>query len=111
MWRGYVETYLAQSFSLVGAPTYVFFEPQLSADRRTATLPLGGEPTVGSRAEFENLHSYLLQRFLPADFRCDVEEGLTEALSSESQPSTTWRRPTQLLEHLIREGSPFTSSR
>jgi hypothetical protein len=49
--RAYVEAVLENwsHFESYPAPRYEFYEPELSADRRIATLPLGGEQTLGTR--------------------------------------------------------------
>ena len=68
-----------------------FFDPELSAHRRIATLPLGGECTVGSRACFEDGCSRLLWQFYPLEFLVPLEEGVTEGLDPAQGPRTNWR--------------------
>lgn len=95
-WIAYVRELLT-NWSLLGpgrglAPAYQFFEPELSQDRLTATLPLGGEQNLGSRALIEDGCSRLLWQFFPLDFIVDLEEGLTETLDRTAGPQTHWRR-------------------
>ena len=96
--EAYVRACLAEAdtFRLAGAegcpnPRYEFFPPTLSADRTTATLPLGGPSTVGTRATFEDASAWMLSDHLPFEFRLGCEEGLTEPAVS---PSTSWRPAT-----------------
>ena len=96
VFRAYIESAMRES-SLVGpqgAPQYEFFEPELSIDRKTATLPVGGEQTLGSRHAFENWRSYMLWEWFPVSFIEGIEEGLTEAHPATGLPTTSWRRPT-----------------
>ena len=72
---------------------YAFFPPELSPDRKVATLPIGGPSTVGTRAAIENGLSYLLWQHIPAKFMAGVAEGLTETLDSSSGSQTSWRAP------------------
>jgi len=74
------------------SPEYEFFEPELSGDHMTVTLPLGGEQTLGSRATFEDGSSNLLWQHMPLDFLLDLEEGLTETTDRSHGPQTNWRR-------------------
>ena len=75
---------------------YVYFPPELSEDRTVATLPLGGDQNLGSRAAIENglsrlLWCYMLPRMALEDF-VSLEEGLTEpSLTEPSQLTTNWR--------------------
>ena len=73
-------------------PNYKFFEPKLSADRTTVSLPLGGASTIGSRALIENACSRLLWQYFPIEFLRDLEEGLTETIDPARGPQTNWRR-------------------
>jgi hypothetical protein len=92
IFRAYVEASLAEPAIFdFGSPSYVFFEPELSADRTIASLPLGGQPTVGSRAHFENGSSWMLWHLLPVAFRAELEEGLTEDIGNGLR--TNWRKP------------------
>ena len=77
------------------APKYEFGEPTLSPDRTTASLPISGEQTIGSRAEIENLSSYMLWQFFPPAFKADLEEGITEDIGRGMQ--TNWRKVSQFL--------------
>ncbi|MEO8505498.1 MAG: hypothetical protein ABI609_16505 [Acidobacteriota bacterium] len=98
IFRAYVEATLA-SWSSLGfghdAPIYRFFAPELSADRTTATLPIGGNWTLASRALFETGASYLLWQHFPTDLQTTAEEGLTEEHDGTSE--THWR-PARRLE-------------
>ena len=94
IFRAYVEATLAETASFkFGSPSYVFFEAELSEDRRIASLPLGGIPTIGSGAMFENGSSWMLWHRLPLEFREHLEEGLSENLGDGLR--TNWRTPTQ----------------
>lgn len=77
------------------APQYVFFPPELSADSRVATLPIGGTWTLTSRALFETGAAYLLWQHFPFDLQAAAEEGLTEEHAGERE--THWR-PARRLE-------------
>lgn len=70
---------------------YVFFQPELSSDRKIATLPIGGENTLGTRASFENGLSWMLWYYMPVGFKRDLEEGITEDFGTGKQ--TNWRKP------------------
>jgi hypothetical protein len=72
-------------------PRYEFFEPELSADRTTATLPIGGEQTLGSRHAFEDGRSYMLWEWFPISFIEKLEEGVTEMVTGRQ--ATSWRKP------------------
>ena len=96
VWRAYVEAVLAdwRHFETYDAPRYEFFEPELSADKTVATLPLGGEWTLGTRSFFEDASSRLLWEWFPLSFQLEVEEGLTEpAPADASRNQTNWRKP------------------
>lgn len=75
---------------------YIYFPPELSKDRTVATLPLGGDRTLGSRAAIENgLSSHLwcfLLEHMPIEDFVRLEEGLTEHdLMDLSKLTTNWR--------------------
>ncbi len=70
---------------------YVFFPSELSEDRKTMTLPIGGPRSLGSRAYIENGSSYLLWQRLPYQLFASIEEGITESLSENARPTTSWR--------------------
>lgn len=72
---------------------YTFYKPYLSADRKTATLPIGGSQTLGTRAAIENGLSYLLWEHIPGRFMEGIDEGLTETIDSSKGPQTFWRAP------------------
>ena len=98
VFRAYVEAALAEPL-LWGAPSlrYEFFEPTLSPDRTVASLPLGGEWTLATRAEFENARSYMLWDHFAIPLKFQFEEGLTEPAPTrnpESPPrlATNWRK-------------------
>jgi hypothetical protein len=96
VWQAYVEAVLREweHFRDYPAPRYEFFEPTLSADRRVATLPVGGEWVLGTRAEFENAGSRLLWERFPLEFQLELEEGITEPDFADATRSiTNWRRP------------------
>ena len=97
IWRAYVEALLTDwrytpNAGSAAAPRFVICDPELSADRRVATLPLGGEQTLGSRARIENQSCFLLRAYLPSEFKCDLEEGLTED-DLAGRRVTNWRKP------------------
>jgi hypothetical protein len=77
------------------APRYEFDEPTLSGDRRIASLPIRGEQTIGSRAEIENMSSYMLWQFFDPAFRENLEEGITEDFGTGVQ--TSWREVPKFL--------------
>jgi hypothetical protein len=113
LWQAYVQAFLRETASAesVGTPTYEFFAPTLSPDGLTATLPVGGAWTLGSRSKFENIASYLLSEFLPHDFRRQLEEGLTEPdLHRPSATSTSWRKPSEPIERALAAAMPFDDS-
>ena len=92
IWVAYVQSTLAVWPNLGfghEAPAYRFFPPELSADRTTATLPIGGDWTLSSRALFEAGASYLLWQHFPAEVQSAAEEGLTEEHGGETE--THWR--------------------
>lgn len=101
VFRAYVEASLAEWLLLGGheAPHYEFFEPTLSSDRKVATLPVGGEWTLGTRAEFENFKSYMLWERFPLPLRFQLEEGITEPDPSSATGGTwtNWRKATHRL--------------
>jgi hypothetical protein len=70
-------------------PAYVFFAPELSADRTVATLPIGGGWSVGTRALFENGASFLLWQHFPHELQMEIEEGLSEP--HDGVVETAWR--------------------
>ena len=93
VWRALVEAHLARWRRLgyeYDPPLYEFFDPLLSVDRCVATLPLGGEWTVGTRSLFENSFSHFLWSHFPIAFQLEAEEGLTETVL-EPPPQTHWR--------------------
>lgn len=71
------------------AAHYVFFEPELSADGTTATLPIGGTWNLGTRALFEHGASFMLWQHFPHDLQIVAEEGLSEA--HDGVVGTEWR--------------------
>ena len=96
IFRAYVEASLAETRCFpVGPARYVFFEPELSADRRVASLPLSGTSTLGSRHGFEDMSSFMLWHRFPLGFREQLEEGLTEDIGDGRGLQTNWRKPTQ----------------
>ena len=112
LWQAYVEAFLREDASQdsIGTPTYEFFPPTLSADGLTATLPIGGAQTLGSRHKFENIASYLLREFLPLDFRTQLEEGLTEpGLLHPEATATSWRDLSEPIERVLAAAMPFGS--
>ena len=105
--QAYVKSLLA-NWNKLGAgtqppPHYIFYEPELSEDRKIATLPLGGEWTIGSRAIIEDGCSKLLWRFMPISFTIDLEEGLTEYMPENLNApeklhlSTHWRKALKVI--------------
>lgn len=100
LFRAHAEALLSEWEALGNAhpaPLYSFFPPELSEDRITASLPLGGEQTLGSRATIENGCSYLLWSYMlscvPIEEYAVIQEGLTEpSLSHPSRFATNWRR-------------------
>jgi hypothetical protein len=113
LWDAYVQTSIRERERLGatdGAPCYVCFSPELSPDRRVASLPVGGHQTLGSRARFENGASYLLREFFPFEFGKDLEEGLTEDLGGGQGLQTSWRRPVELLSRHSGDATPFGRS-
>jgi len=95
VFRAYVESALGV-WDLVGsgeAPRYEFFEPELSTDGKTATLPIGGEQSFGSRHAFEDWRSYMLWEWFPVAFIEGIEEGVTEMDLAANEFTTSWRRP------------------
>lgn len=93
VFRAYVETALTEWVALEGdaGPRYEFYEPELSADRTVATLPLGGAGTLKTRHDFEDLRSVMLWEWFPASFIAKIEEGITESVTGTR--TTTWRKP------------------
>ena len=98
VWQAYVSAVLANWSLLVTntgqAPNYIFFEPELSPDRKIATLPVGGDSNLGSRSMFENGASRMLSEYFPWDFKQQLEEGLTETINRQKGPQTYWRHLT-----------------
>lgn len=70
---------------------YEFFPAEISADRKTMTLPLGGPQTLETRAKIENMASFLLWHALPQDLLEQIQEGLTETIDKSRGPVTSWR--------------------
>jgi len=102
LWRDLVEAHLSRWRRLgyeYEPPKYEYFPPILSADRRVATLPLGGEFSLGTRATFENGFSHFLWLHFPLTFQLEAEEGITETIASPP-PVTNWRPA------LVREPAP-----
>jgi hypothetical protein len=94
--RAFVEAALSE-WALLGrgpAPKYEFFEPELSTDRTIASLPLGGEQTLGSRYAFEDWRSFMLWEWFPVAFIQQLDEGITEMVGEATLAPTNWRRPT-----------------
>lgn len=75
---------------------YVFHEPELT-DPHTATLPLGGAWTTGSRAFFEDARFRILWQLFPVTFLLQAEEGLTEDFGAGE--ITSWRPCLRPLPH------------
>jgi len=74
------------------APQLVFFEPTLSDDRKTISIPLGGSSSLEARSVLENEASRLLWQFFLVDFLMDLEEGRTEDLGTGEGATTRWWR-------------------
>lgn len=96
VWRAWVEALLANWKGLghdYEPPQYEFFPPELSPDRTIASLPIGGDWTVGSRATIENGLSYMLWCFMPIETQLKLEEGITEPdLVEPKRLVTNWRK-------------------
>ena len=94
MFRAFVEAALAEWPLLTGEPPlrYEFFQPELSADRTIATLPLGGAETLRSRHAFEQWRSTLLWEWFPTEFIAELEEALVGS-SNGVRLEGAWRRP------------------
>jgi hypothetical protein len=110
LWVAYVEISIQERERLGnndGAPRYTSRPPELSADRLVASLPLGGQSTLGSRAKYENIASYLLREFFPFDFSQGLEEGLTEDIGDGRGYRTSWRSPAEDLRRLVAQAKPF----
>jgi hypothetical protein len=88
VWAAYVAAVLAEEYR-PGDVQYQVFEPEISADRTVVSLPIGGTQTLGSRSDFEDVHAYLLSRFMPLEFRRDLEEGITEPDGIDRSKLTT----------------------
>jgi hypothetical protein len=113
LWDAYVQANIRERERLGtndGTPRYVCFPPELSPDRRVASLPVAGHQTLGSRARFENGASYLLREFFPFEFGKGLEEGLTEDLGDGRGPQTSWRTPVEFLSHRTGGVFPFGQS-
>ena len=103
MFEAYIQTALSNAHHLSGLkssigeppPTYIFFQPELSDDQKVATLPIGGNNTLGTRANFENGLSWMLSFYMPMDFKEDLEEGITENFGIGE--STNWRKPVDVI--------------
>jgi hypothetical protein len=112
LWDAYVQVALREWSRLGGrdgAPTYTCLPPELSPDRRVASLPIAGQSTLGSRVKYENCASYLLREFLPFDFLPQLEEGLTEDMGGGRGMQTNWRRPADVIQRLAGQVAPFPS--
>jgi len=110
LWLAYVNVSIQERERLQindGAPQYTAFPPELSDDRLVASLPLAAHSTLGSRARYEDLASYLLRDFFPFVFSERLEEGLTEDIGRGFQ--TNWRTPADLLKRLVAKAHPFGS--
>ena len=102
LFQTYVETVLELWSEFPNDPRgtkgeYVFHQPELSDEQRTATLPITGEWTIGSRPAFEDAASHLLRTFMPFEFALHLEEGLTESATGELR--TSWRKAFQAVRH------------
>src|SRR5258705_7748212 len=96
VFRAYVEASLAawRDFGFGhDAPTYVFYPPEISADRRVATLPIGGTWTLTSRALFETGAAYLLWQHFPFDLQAVAQEGLSEEHDGARETHSPPARP------------------
>jgi len=82
------------------APTYFFLPAELSQDLTIATLPIGGESTVGTRSAIENGCSYLLWQHFPMSFMEGLEEGITETIDHSVGPTTNWRTPSHTISFI-----------
>lgn len=110
LWLAYVEISIQERERLGnndGAPRYTALPPELSADRLVASLPLAGHSTLGSRAKYENIASYLLREFFPFGFSQRLEEGLTEDIGDGRGYQTSWRNPAEDLRRLVAQTKPF----
>ena len=107
IWRRYVEATL-EVWSELGhghpAPEYEFFFPELSEDGAVATLPVGGDWTLASRALFEVGATYLLWQHFPAALQSEAQEGLTE--EHDGLTETHWR-PARRIEVPHAEAQPL----
>jgi hypothetical protein len=71
-------------------PTYEFGQPELSSDRSTITLPLGGEPAYVGLKVFEDYTPWEFTYFLPMWFRLDLEHARRDTLGWFPEPK--WLR-------------------
>ena len=72
----YVEALINSTTNLpnIENVNYIFFDPELSQDKKIASLPIGGERNIGSRSIIENELSWMLWRYMPVDFKNNLEE-------------------------------------
>jgi hypothetical protein len=107
IWRRYVEATL-ELWSELGhghsAPAYEFFLPELSDDGSTASVPVGGDWTLASRALFEIGATHLLWQHFPIQLQNEAEEGLTE--EHDGIKETHWR-PARRIELPRAEAQPL----
>lgn len=93
IWTKFVEATLEERKYILGLERgdveYIFFDPILSADRKVASLPIGGTNTLGSRSHFENQHWRRAWENFPYPFLSDAQEGITEDIGHG--PQTNWR--------------------
>jgi hypothetical protein len=93
-WKNHVESTI-RHWQHVGvpncpAPDYEWFEPELSPDRKTVTVPVGGEGTYGSYHTFEETIPDDLLRYLPMWFRIDLETGRKDTAGWFPEVSWGW---------------------
>ena len=77
---------------------YIFFEPEISEDRTIVSLPIGGNNSLSSRNELENMASFMLWQHLPGAFLEGLEEGLRDNTTGEY--TTNWRLPNPRIEFI-----------
>jgi len=70
---------------------YVFFELELSDDRKVCIFLLGGIYTLGFCYEFEHTASHILWVYFTEEILSKLELGLTE--ENENGMETTWESP------------------
>lgn len=106
LWLSFARTCIDERRRLgevLGEVDYRAGSPALSADRRVATLPVGGPWTLGSRSAFEDGSAWLLSHFMTHPDTLHIEQGLTEDIGQG--PATSWR-PVVLPIHLaVRQGA------